>query len=536
MLQRLLYSIFFIVQVILAQAQDVRTAAIHLWNDQKVHVAGEDVWVDGIAGLSPLSTKTVVLRLINRNGTTVTETEVVPSNNRFHGTLSLPESLASDYYFIDAYVKGIASTTVLCPIMVIHPALPPVACTFNATKGDHSTASSISVQLKKQVVSPRSPVEFTVNGTESLSQINVAAVLNDRLLALVESASNAYQPIIEHGKTGEVNREGKIISVSVLKNGAPAMGLKLIAAYGIPKSSIATAITDQNGKAQFILPLNFNDAAISIRPVSKNEKNSSITIEKETPPEVQLQFPCLQLNESMKAEIETRVFNSRVMKRFYGNALSAVEISEVDSSDFYGRPDALFYLDDYVRFPDMEEVIAEIIPQVRVKKNKEEVLLQVVNQPLKTFFDEQALVLVDGLPVSSAQSILETDPLLIRSIEVISRKYVQGTVEFSGIVHFKTYKGDIAGLLPDEDMRSTVKSIQENTTYLPADHSSKKDRMPDLRNLLFLEKDVTPSQLSKGLRFYASDAEASYKIIIRGINSSNQFIIGETNFEVKKPD
>ncbi|MFM7221840.1 MAG: hypothetical protein ACKO03_00230 [Bacteroidota bacterium] len=536
MLKRIFYIAFCTTLSGLLHAQEVRTTAIHLWNDQKVHVAGEDVWVDGIAGLAPFQTKTIVLRIINRNGTAVAETEIIPENNRIQGVITLPETLVSDYYFIDAYIKGMSSTTSLCPIMVIHPNLPPVECTPQLTKNASISTSPISIQLKKNSVAPRSAIEFNASGTDLLSQISIAAVLNDRLLELYDEDAKAQTLTIEHVQTGELNQEGRIFSVVALQNGGPAKGIKLVAAHKIPNSAIATALTDQEGKAQFILPLNFNDADLVIHPASKDQKNIRIVLANAELPATAVSYPCLKLNESMRTDLESRIFNSRVMKRYYGNALRAVELSEPDSSDFYGKPDVVFFLDDYVRFPVLEEVISEIIPQVRVKKNKDEVLIQALNQPLKAFFERQALLLVDGLPISNAQLLLDTDPLLIRSIEIVSRKYIQGTIEFNGIVHFKTYKSDLAGLKPDAALHYTLKTIQAKTTYLPADHSAKKNRMPDLRNILFLERDVVPSQLRDGLRFYASDAEGKYKIILRGIDAQNQSVTASSVIEVRRPD
>ncbi|MFN6373885.1 MAG: hypothetical protein ACK4YD_01850, partial [Chitinophagia bacterium] len=183
-----------------------------------------------------------------------------------------------------------------------------------------------------------------------------------------------------------------------------------------------------------------------------------------------------------------------------------------------------FMLDDYVRFPNMEEVIAEIIPPVRVKKENGVQQLQVLNLPNKSFFDVEPLILVDGVPHRNSKEIVESDPLLIRSIDVVTRKYYIGEMEFSGIVHFKTYRGDRAQLrLSDQDLITQFKGVQESATVQPPVFNAANSRMPDSRNLLLKEQPMKPDASGKiSLQFNTSDAQGSYKILVKGINKEKK--------------
>jgi len=226
----------------------------------------------------------------------------------------------------------------------------------------------------------------------------------------------------------------------------------------------------------------------------------------------------LKLEESMREDIESRIFNSRVNTRFYGDASRAYAIPDRDTSDFYGKPDERFILDEYVRFPNMEEVIAEIIPPLRVKKEEGVPMLQVLNLPTKSFFDAEPLILVDGVPHRNSKEILEADPLLVRAIDIVTRRYYIGEVEFSGIVHFKTYRGDRAQLrLSDQDLITTFRGVQESATVQPPVFSTSNERMPDNRNLLVKEQLNKVDAAGKiSLQFNTSDAVGNYRIIIKG--------------------
>ena len=86
------------------------------------------------------------------------------------------------------------------------------------------------------------------------------------------------------------------------------------------------------------------------------------------------------MREEFRDDIESRLFNSRMMKRFYGNQLTEYSWQDEDTTDFYGLPDKRYHLDDYTRFPNMEEILGEYIPEVRVRNpGSEDVKLQVLN-------------------------------------------------------------------------------------------------------------------------------------------------------------
>jgi hypothetical protein len=144
-------------------------------------------------------------------------------------------------------------------------------------------------------------------------------------------------------------------------------------------------------------------------------------------------------------------------------------------------------------------------------------------------------VLLDGVPVNNTKALIEADPLLIKSIEIVAKKYLQGNADFNGIVHFKTYRGDQANLQQATNEGNFVlNGLQETATYQNLDHTKKTDRLPDMRNLLWRDVNITAEQLKSGLKYYTSDVEGTFKIIARGINANKEMIVGEKVITVTK--
>jgi hypothetical protein len=116
-----------------------------------------------------------------------------------------------------------------------------------------------------------------------------------------------------------------------------------------------------------------------------------------------------------------------------------------DTSIFYGTPDNSYVLDDYTRFATLEEVFREFIAEVKVTRQGNNFRLNVINRPFKVFFDNEPLVLLDGIPIFDIDKLMELDPLKLQKIDVIARKYYLGQILNYGIVSLFSFDRDLAG-------------------------------------------------------------------------------------------
>lgn len=130
-------------------------------------------------------------------------------------------------------------------------------------------------------------------------------------------------------------------------------------------------------------------------------------------------------------------------------------------------------------------------------------------------------------------------PLNIEKLEVVSRKYYRGEMNYNGIINMVTYKGDLKdyeldpnatvmdyeGLQMQREFFSPVYEIQDQY----------ESRIPDFRNVLYWNPEIIiNSKENKSVNFYTSDLPGRYVLVLQGISENGVPVNKTLYFQVKK--
>lgn len=249
----------------------------------------------------------------------------------------------------------------------------------------------------------------------------------------------------------------------------------------------------------------------------------------------------LQLAEASRHNLVARSIAMQVQDIFYYDQwASQIEQPQVDSSAFYGRADATYYLDDYTRFPVMEEVMREYVPGVFVRKRKDGFHFIVLNGFSGGVLYGDPMVLVDGVPVLDVDDVMRMDPLRVKKLEVVTRRYFLGHSTFPGIVSYTTYNGDLGGLELDAGAVSlNYEGLQLKRKFFKPEHLrvNAADRMPDQRYLLHWEPNINiDKDGTTKVEFYTSDVPGQYRIVVEGLDENGYSGSRSDTFTVKAAD
>jgi hypothetical protein len=227
-----------------------------------------------------------------------------------------------------------------------------------------------------------------------------------------------------------------------------------------------------------------------------------------------------------------------VQNIFYDSVSNNFQLKTADSVAFYGRPDYTYELDDYTRFPTMEEVMREYVPGVAVRKRKDGFHFLNFDEVNHTFFKENPLVLLDGIPMFDINKIMALDPRKVKTLDVLTRRYYYGPASFGGVISYTTYKGDLAGFPPStKSLTTNYQGIQLQQDFFSPVYDLRKSSttMPDTRHLLYWSPtSLSGSQGKCPVEFFTSDVIGKYQIVVEGMSKHGKPGTATMYFEVKE--
>lgn len=243
------------------------------------------------------------------------------------------------------------------------------------------------------------------------------------------------------------------------------------------------------------------------------------------------EIPVLKISRQMKSALDDRSMRMQIGKRFAADSL--FNLMPMRTSSYLGAALPLKYnLDDYTRFPTVEDVVREYVTYLRIRTMDGVRGFKVVNQDGNDFLwasKGQALALLDGVPVRDHNLIINMDPLLIKEIQVYPRQIVLNHFVFDGVVKFNTYKGDMGGLKMGENFSTAPHSGVQYPLAFLGDGISENKRYPNYNSTLYWNPLV---EVGEGETFEFScplpKYRGEFKIVVEGLDENGNAIYKET--------
>jgi hypothetical protein len=232
--------------------------------------------------------------------------------------------------------------------------------------------------------------------------------------------------------------------------------------------------------------------------------------------------------------MDTKKWSAQLLDRSINSQVENAYLPEIkrrllpfkheDTTAFYGPPDGDYNLDDYVRFVTMDEVIREYVRDVRLRWQSGKAYFRVRNALFNLYFDDDPLLLIDGVPVLHANKLVALDPLKIEKIDVVTHRYILGPLIADGVVSFRSYDGALAGY--ELDLNALVIQYngvqQQREFYSPVYDTQDRlqSKIPDFRNQLFWSPETMTDTAGKtSLSFYSSDLSGQFGMLVQGLTS-----------------
>ncbi len=249
-------------------------------------------------------------------------------------------------------------------------------------------------------------------------------------------------------------------------------------------------------------------------------------------------LPGWQVNKSLAGDLLNHSTAMQVQNIFAGNATKQFYIPQVDSTNFYGKAEKSYKLDDYTRFTTMEEVLREYIREVGVSHEQKKFHVSVLTYD-RGYLDNNPLVIYDGVPVFDMDKLMAIDPLKVNRLDAINQHYYIGPVQHDGILNLTSYKGDLVGY--DIDPHALVMDLEgvqfKRQFFSPVYQTDDQltSRKADLRSLLYWSPQVyTDGKGAQSISFYTSDQEGTYQGVLQGVTADGRATVSTFTFDVKR--
>ncbi|HEX3766919.1 MAG TPA: hypothetical protein VHT72_01030, partial [Puia sp.] len=208
--------------------------------------------------------------------------------------------------------------------------------------------------------------------------------------------------------------------------------------------AFSSATSDGQGVVHFGFKDIYKNNAIVVQPALQKDSSNRIDINNSYSDKFSSNsLRPLILSRSQESILVNRSISTQVENTYSIERKRQYVKTYPDTTSFYGKPDKQYNLDDFTRFQTMEEVMREFVEDVRIRKEGEKYNFKVRNKLFNTYFEEDPLILLDGIPITDASKIIALDPLKIKRIEVVTYNYYTGSSVFAGIVNVKSYSGEI---------------------------------------------------------------------------------------------
>jgi hypothetical protein len=317
---------------------------------------------------------------------------------------------------------------------------------------------------------------------------------------------------------------GKITDI---KTGLPGKNINGFLSVPGTGTQFRNALTDSTGGIKFEMKNFYGSPEIIVQTNTLQDSNYRIDIA--TPFADQYSatpVPHFLMPEKNPRTLLYASINAQVLNLYTENKLQQFKIPVTDTSGFYAEPDKRYVLDDYTRFTTLEEIIREYVLAVNVSKREGKFHLAVTDSYSRQKFDNDPLVLLDGVPVFDINRFMtESDPLKMYKLDVITKRYFFGYQSFDGILNFVTYKGDLGGYeLDPHAIAIDYEGLQlQRKFYAPVYETEQQvsGHLPDFRNLLFWSPEIKTNAAGKQEQvFYTSDIPGKYVIVAQGLDTS----------------
>lgn len=416
---------------------------LYVATDKSCYLAGEEIGCSAFCAPGPA---VAYLELVSSEGSAAA-VKLALQDGRGAGTLRIPFDTPTGNYRLAAWLPGMEPDSGSGPVISVFNTFSTARVRNGVVITDKPAAAPVPVQTGYGISAD------TVRDSVIISNLSGQDVSLCISLFREDSLQGETRgPISSFSFSGPGERSfGETLSGCLSGPGAPASGSVILAVPG-SKTDCYQVMPDDEGRFSVQTENIFGDVdLVCIPPIGSKDCHVEVDSPFRCPAATGL--PQLELSRSMEGDLLRR---SAALRTKLATDTLAMTLPMRRDHFFLEKECTSYILDDYTRFPTMEEVFVEIIPFAKMRhRNGKTKIYVLINGAVMDSAPRwgEAMVMVDGVPVPDGSLIESYDPSLVKTLDVYPYKYNLGGTEFDGVINLVTFKGNMPGLLFDDNVR-----------------------------------------------------------------------------------
>ena len=535
MIKKILSALVLFAGLFATTSAETNPTAVFLQIDRSSYISGDDLLFGVLLNTNILNDSIngndVLIDITAANGSWIVGTVAKKEHGVASGLINIPDSLQTGYYRIRAYTNYPNVDNYFCQrefyVTNRFGKTPDKTLRTNNSETEKPVSGDI-IGLTKTEFRTKERFELTLQSDDSINAI-VRIISKKQWDRQWQPIAGKCEPFSFNGGFSPLTPyDGVLITGTVTDSvGTPINNAVVFTSFQDSVIRLRYDISDENGRFCTLLHEYYGQQQMFVNAFnSKLEPylNARITIDN--------QFCRTDSNNNLiesYQETDSLELNKAIIsKAFDLHLYKPQETSSRPESNYeqyvIGTPTQSVKTDDYITFTDFNDIAREILPFIRIRKNKGIPEIRIVTDfELKRTVNANPFIIVDGVPLSQISPLLSCGSAKIKQVDTQTQPRYFGNIIFeNGILIVWTHKQDFWDKLSVPGTFSfTIQGFQPSLESGRPEQS--KDKLPDLRQTTYWNPTVSANNGDK-IEIELSDESGEFVIEFTGINRKGEII------------